>query len=485
MRIKRIWISEYKNLKDFEINFDISNPLNIIIGNNGSGKSNFLEVISLIFSNLFEIRNILNQKTDIIKSGKGKKQEILELNEEEMLEKIKIISFDYILECEIESYFNGVIEKSIVKINYNPSQSDSLVKNFIIDGQITTLNDLLKKLPESVYGYYSGETNRLKQNFKLNYENEEHKDLLFFDNKILPWIILTLFVFDSENSKTLKKFNLIDVISINIKFNTPKVDYDNMDVFHELEGEARETLKFLFNHGVSNFGKKEQLSSLVIGGYENINFMNMKDELLDRFISKEMFFENLMMLKNSGIIKNIEFDINSNQDIFSLSNLSEGEKQLLTIGGILEVNSQKNNMFVFDEPDTYLHPNWQRNLASIIEKIQIKGQIFLTTHSPLTLGEVSKENIYIFQDGRYFRPVSDTLNREVQEILEEVMQVSSRPIEIKNLITKFNKNIALRDIEQAKVVLVEIKQQLKPTDPFLVKANSALKRLEILNEKNN
>ncbi len=50
MQLKKLWIQEYKNLKNFSLDFEKGNQLSILIGNNGSGKSNVLEAISGIFA---------------------------------------------------------------------------------------------------------------------------------------------------------------------------------------------------------------------------------------------------------------------------------------------------------------------------------------------------------------------------------------------------------------------------------------------------
>ena len=49
MKLKKVIIKNYKNLKDVEINFPDSNII-AFIGNNGSGKSNILENIAHTFS---------------------------------------------------------------------------------------------------------------------------------------------------------------------------------------------------------------------------------------------------------------------------------------------------------------------------------------------------------------------------------------------------------------------------------------------------
>ena len=49
MKLKRIKIEKYKNLNNIEVVFPDSNVI-AFIGNNGSGKSNILEVLTEVFS---------------------------------------------------------------------------------------------------------------------------------------------------------------------------------------------------------------------------------------------------------------------------------------------------------------------------------------------------------------------------------------------------------------------------------------------------
>lgn len=56
MKLKKLYIKQYKNLKDFTIDFESGNGLSILVGNNGSGKSNVLEAISGIFANAYSAK---------------------------------------------------------------------------------------------------------------------------------------------------------------------------------------------------------------------------------------------------------------------------------------------------------------------------------------------------------------------------------------------------------------------------------------------
>ena len=52
MRLLEVSITQFKNLRDFRVVFDKSSPYTVLVGENGSGKSNFIEALTLIFRNL-------------------------------------------------------------------------------------------------------------------------------------------------------------------------------------------------------------------------------------------------------------------------------------------------------------------------------------------------------------------------------------------------------------------------------------------------
>lgn len=54
VKLKSVYIEKYKNLSPLTIDFELGNGLTMLVGNNGSGKSNVLEAISGIFHDLFK-----------------------------------------------------------------------------------------------------------------------------------------------------------------------------------------------------------------------------------------------------------------------------------------------------------------------------------------------------------------------------------------------------------------------------------------------
>ena len=56
MKLKTLTIKKYKNLIDFKVNFETGKGLSVLVGNNGSGKSNVLEALSGIFANAYSAK---------------------------------------------------------------------------------------------------------------------------------------------------------------------------------------------------------------------------------------------------------------------------------------------------------------------------------------------------------------------------------------------------------------------------------------------
>jgi recombinational DNA repair ATPase RecF len=52
MRLDRLHIPSYRNLRSFEIDLDESQPTTVLLGRNGTGKSNLIEAIVEILREL-------------------------------------------------------------------------------------------------------------------------------------------------------------------------------------------------------------------------------------------------------------------------------------------------------------------------------------------------------------------------------------------------------------------------------------------------
>ena len=57
MRLQRLHIQGFRNIDDLDLDLSGQNGLSVLIGNNGSGKSNILEAVVAIFANLYSKAN--------------------------------------------------------------------------------------------------------------------------------------------------------------------------------------------------------------------------------------------------------------------------------------------------------------------------------------------------------------------------------------------------------------------------------------------
>lgn len=70
------------------------------------------------------------------------------------------------------------------------------------------------------------------------------------------------------------------------------------------------------------------------------------------------------------------------QDVISPYHLSSGEKQILIILLTALVQDNRSAVMIMDEPEVSLHTDWQENLLDNIRKLNENVQIILATHSP-------------------------------------------------------------------------------------------------------
>ncbi|HEY5141840.1 MAG TPA: AAA family ATPase, partial [Methylococcales bacterium] len=64
MRLKSVYISQYKNLKEFTLSFDGNSFIDVFVGKNGTGKSNLFEALIEIFRHLYESKEEEKGKKD-------------------------------------------------------------------------------------------------------------------------------------------------------------------------------------------------------------------------------------------------------------------------------------------------------------------------------------------------------------------------------------------------------------------------------------
>jgi predicted ATPase len=396
MKIKKIVIYNHKNLDNFEINFDTSKPISILIGNNGSGKSNCLEAILIIF------KFLLNSK-----------------------EKRTIFGFNIDYECNKQN------------VSIKTDQAGNKIQ-ITINGKKSDLESLRSHnyLPDNILFYYSGYNLRIKNltlhhddEFKRNTINSSNivkRQIFYFNQTQFALVLLSFissdlprnrkYIEDKLRIKKLKKFQIV----LNKPYWAKNNDVE--DFWGGYNGEIKNFISYLIKiskqkDGLSLEFIKEDLDDIRnYFGYERDLFKLLDAAYFaDVLLDVQMEFEKL--------------DGKSISDI----NLSEGERQLITIAALTEFFEYKETLYLFDEPDTFLHPSWQKEfIREISENFINKNQCILTTHSPLFLNYSKNEIADVFKiSGGKVYPYPLHYGTDLETTNYAMMDVENRPLEVK------------------------------------------------------
>ena len=449
MRIKRIAIEKYKNLVDFKCEFSDSN-ISAFIGNNGSGKSNLLEVITEVFS-----------------YAKKKCEDKL----------YSIIVPPEIYGCEIEYEKDGIL--------YTLKYSHPEV-SLHCTGKSLSKRETNAALPDNILIYYAGETMRQarivaetfdeKYNYRLkNSDNNSfpgYKYIDYYSVDDLGLLLLTAAVYKGDYyERLLKLLNCTAILpEINIMLQNPKgKKQENADTYWGAKGFVQSFLDTL---------RRSVSSTQNLLAYYSMYFQEI-EPFRNSSKNESEFFAKLKALKNAKYLHWIKLELcRDTGEKFTFDMLSEGEKQLALLFLLTTFTSKDNCLYIFDEFDAYLHLNWQRLFFQMINQNQVNGHIIFTTHSPASISKIQKEDVYKMHNGIVSKPLSDTFNRSLDEVMEEQLGVSLRPQEYTDIVDEFRKAVLSNKKGIALAKLEQLEEIVGDNDPFFITARIALERMD-------
>jgi len=427
-----------------ELDMDEFNPY-CIVGQNGSGKSNILEVLSSIFYYLeIEYLRFLPKKQT--------------LNEDRELE-----------EEEIEIFSSTSTSPNAYKLQYYISSSSKNAKythvtiikeqdkkaKVYIDKEYE--NDLIaleakEYLPEYIVGYSSGENEILSLPFlrmrmiqyeeyvdylqkDIQYSSIESR-MIYLDDSFSQAIFISNFLFPDETMhkvfhetigiEEVKEFRI--VIDLNSKIKN-------------LEGE-----NFKIKKGISSQIKKLKSCStlyykdtdnkqLILDFYVNDVCMKAFKKIFGERLELFKFFQQLIMLNyyridaktreklyttNSPYAKGFvpepswddrfftfkHFKIKKKgvDELILTRSLSDGEYQFMHSIGLALLYKNTSSLFLLDEPETHFNPAWRAKYISTLrncfEGDEVSPEVLITSHSPFIISDSKRENVLVFaKDG--------------------------------------------------------------------------------------
>lgn len=190
-----------------------------------------------------------------------------------------------------------------------------------------------------------------------------------------------------------------------------------------------------------------------------------------------------------------EMLIEKNGVALNINQLSSGEKTLLALVAdcsrrLALANPHRDNpllgygVVLIDEVDLHLHPRWQRRLIPKLQQTFPNCQLIVTTHSPLVLSYVPRENVMVLKDFQILHTTPYTFGRDANSILFELMGVKQRPEEMQRQLDLVYELMEEGKKAEAFRCLEELSKSLGHNDSAIVRAYSHLDFMDDTYEAN-
>lgn len=394
MRLKSLHISQYKNLCDFSLNFDGDSFIDIFVGKNGTGKSNLFEALLEIFNHIVEYDQ---KKTDL--------------------------DFSYIVQYEINESIT-TIEWSWGEINDITLRDRSQNRGFTINGRKRKIIGKTQ-MPDNVLIYYSGHNKtvarlvkRYEASFRQRIKRADFDESRFFigigpEYKELLLAVLLM----QPNTCKARQFICqklgITNVATEVRLVLERPEYagdvrfdielnDESDRYWKPEGITKTFLDRL--HRCINVVANGPVRSEGYFASEDRYILYFGiDKIQQEFsdLSPQELFRQLDNFKTLGMLSEITIPLQlENGFEASVSHFSDGQFQSVYIYSITELFKDRNCITLLDEPDSFLHPEWQfdflKQVFEITDTAAKTNHVLMSSHSAVTLIPHEKKRVNLF-----------------------------------------------------------------------------------------
>jgi len=410
---------QFKNLKNVTIDFDQDHWVTVVIGWNGTGKSNVLEALAIIF------RDLIGKKRTpafafrlAYRMGAGENLRHIHIDADPDREKDP---FTIHVAGDAQARGEGTLTPFIEGEAPVSAMRGKAIK------LTAFLNADNEYLPRYVFSYYSGESPRMHEVFRPYLENYDSKlrngedpglKRLFYAMPVHSQFVLLAFLI--QQSDVVRAF-LDDHLGLDPDEGIESVLFvlrqppwkskaaDGDPRFWNARGVVRDFLSRLYDIALAPVEISRRVSTS-IWNKETLQFkyLYVKDiAALRRLVGNQspaQFFRDLESTYVSELIEEVRIRVclKKNDGSVTFRELSEGEQQLLTVLGLLRFTAEDESLFLLDEPDTHLNPRWCVDYLNYLKSFvgqnsegRDNSHIVLTTHNPLAIAELVKEQVQI------------------------------------------------------------------------------------------
>lgn len=126
----------------------------------------------------------------------------------------------------------------------------------------------------------------------------------------------------------------------------------------------------------------------------------------------------------------------------------------------LQDNSQIEGIVLIDEIDMHLHPKWQWNIIRALRTTFERVQIIIATHSPIVISSAKEANIIFIDEKQEITYLPECYGYAVEDVLSYRQESTSRPKNVKALIDQINELLDDECFQEAERALLALKEIL-------------------------
>lgn len=394
MHISNLKIRNFRAIENLELSFN--KGLNILIGENNSGKTAIIDLLRLIFDKGNYPHEIYWKETDFRVGS---------------TDEIKPIEFEIKFEIDNKNEKYWFNDLHIIEIDENNNMQDFLE----IHGKITLINsNNSKKIKRDFWGGKDFE-NKIPWEVwnSLNYTylsplRDVNRDLRPANNNLLSKLFLNIAGLKDDEEYKEKMASII------------KENFDNEEWIE------------LLNEG------KDKITT-------HLKEMNFIDDFQDVDINFSTFeYEDIV----KKLILQLPVDLNDETNKINYFNLYQnglGYNNLIyasTIFGDIiqrkELLKQDYNLLLIEEPEAHLHPQLESTFFRYLQKLDIHNefQIIVSSHSPTITAKTKLDNVIVMKNINntiYATSIKDTcLKNEDKIFLKKFLDVTKSQLFFSN-----------------------------------------------------
>lgn len=131
-------------------------------------------------------------------------------------------------------------------------------------------------------------------------------------------------------------------------------------------------------------------------------------------------------------------------------------------------------LVLIDELDVHLHPRWQWQVIDVLRYVFPNVQFIATTHSPIIIA--SAKNVWCINIENMGIPVcaDNVYGLEVNYILKNMQHAAELPKTIADLLKIFYQKVDMMNFDDAEAVLATLQNEIGENNPIVIKAKERL-----------